>query len=138
MAPANELHYHECPTVGCHKQWTCTEAGCGPFYFKSCEAHEIKPPALAAPPSDPADTRTPEQKIADAASYAEMEKRNAQLLAATGEIMAGDTSPPASPAPPVEKPPEAPPPVAEVAPPSAPVAPSEPQAPGAPTSESSA
>lgn len=49
MATPNELHYHECPTTGCHKKWTCT-GPCGRWYFKACEAHEAKPPAPAVPP----------------------------------------------------------------------------------------
>jgi hypothetical protein len=49
MAPANELHYHECPATGCHKTRTCTEANCARFYYKPCDLHEIKRPAATSP-----------------------------------------------------------------------------------------
>lgn len=51
MATPYELHYHECPTTGCHKKWTCTES-CVRFYFKACPEHEAKAPTVPKAPSE--------------------------------------------------------------------------------------
>jgi hypothetical protein len=87
--------------VGCHKKYQCHGADCARFGFKNCAAHSLDtPPVVEAP----IDTRTPEQKIADAASYAEMEKRNLQLLDGqeTHVLPGAPWTEPVVPAPPAE------------------------------------
>lgn len=109
-------HIHECPVLGCHKRFACQGADCARFGYKNCADHLLAEVlAEASPPvvETPSDDRTPEQKIADAASYAEMEKRNLQLLEQKSKK--------------AESAPEAPP---------APEAPTEPSAPEAPPAES--